>query len=97
MTKDLHKAIVKRSLLYNLFLCSKSETSRKEYKKYFCSNFFRKAKKDHFSISSITDNNIFWQTVNTLFSDKVKSHRNLNLAEKDKLTDDEEKIAEIFN
>ena len=32
-----------------------------------------------------------------LFTNKVKSHRTMNLVEKDKLTNDDEEIAKMFN
>ena len=50
MTKGSHKAIMKRSRLWNKFLCDRTETSRKEYKKQinFCVNLLKKAKKRPF-------------------------------------------------
>ena len=50
MTKDLPRAIMKRSRLLNNFLLDRTETSRKEYEKQrnFCINLLKKAKKDHF-------------------------------------------------
>ena len=33
MTKDLHKAIMKRSILRNTFLSNRTEMFRKEYRK----------------------------------------------------------------
>ena len=48
MTKNLHKAIIKRSRLTNKFLSDKTEISRKGNKKQrnFCVNLLKKAKKN---------------------------------------------------
>ena len=50
MTKNLHKAIMKRSRLRNKFLSDRTEISRKEYKKQrnFCVNLLKRAKKRTF-------------------------------------------------
>ena len=60
ITKNLHKAIMKRSRLRNKFLSDRTKMSRKEYKKQrnFCVNLLKRAKKQHFSnlhINSISD------------------------------------------
>ena len=51
MTKNLHKAIMKRSRLRNKFLSDRTKMSRKEYKKQrnFCVNLLKRAKKEHFA------------------------------------------------
>ena len=77
MTKSLHKAIMKRSRLWNKFLCDRTEKSQKEYKKQrnFWVNLLKKAKKDHFAnldVNSVLDNRKFWENVKPLFSNKVK-------------------------
>ena len=59
MTKDLHKAIMKRSRLRNKFLRDRTDISREEYKKQrnLCVSLLKKAKKDHFAnldIKSVT-------------------------------------------
>ena len=64
MTKGLYKANMKRSRLRNKFLCDRTETFRKEYKKqrYFCVNLLKKVKKDHFAnldVNSVLDNRKF--------------------------------------
>ena len=48
-TKNLHKAIMKRSRFRNNFLSDRTETSRKEYKKerYLCVNHLKRAKSEH--------------------------------------------------
>ena len=49
MTKDLHKAIMKRSRLRNKFVRYRTDISRDEYKKQrnLCVCLLKKAKKDH--------------------------------------------------
>ena len=78
MTKDLHKAVMKRSRLRNKFLRDRTEMSRKEYRKRrnFCGNLLKKAKREHFAnldVNSVSDSKKFWQ----LFSNKLKSQNYL--------------------
>ena len=51
ITKNLHKAIMKRSRLRNKFLSDRTEMSRKEYKmqRNLCVNLLKRAKKEHFA------------------------------------------------
>ena len=102
MTKDLHKAIMKRSRLRIKFLRDRTNISRKEYKKQrnLCVSLLKKAKKDHFTnldIKSVTDNKKFWQVVKPLFSNRVKAKTVIKLVENDAMIDDESEIAKIFN
>ena len=102
MTKDLHKAIMKRSRLRNRFLRDRTDIFREEYKKQInlCVNLLKKAKKDHFAnfdIKSVTDNKKFWQTVKPLSSNKVKAKTVIKLVENDAVIVDESEIAKIFN
>ena len=102
MTKDLHKAIMKRSRLRNKFLRDRTDISREEYKKQrnLCVSLLKKAKKDHFAnldIKSVTDNKKFWQTVKPLFSNKVKTKTVIKLVENDAMTDGESGTAKLFN
>ena len=102
MTKDLHKAMKKRSRLRNKFLRDRTETSWKEYKKQrnICANLLKKARKDHFSnldVNSVLDNKKFWQNVKSFFSNKVKAEPTITLIENDEMIDNEIKIAKIFN
>ena len=48
------------------------------------------------SIKSVTDNK-FWQTVKSLFSNKVKAKTVIKLVENDVMIEDESEIAKIFN
>ena len=93
MTKGLHKAIMKRSRLRNKFLHDRTETSRKEYKKQrnFCVNLLKKAKKRPFQIKESSAKPLFSNKV------KVKAQTSIKLFENDETTDNEIKIAKIFN
>ena len=59
MTKDLHKAIMKRSRLRNKFLRDRADISREEYKKQrnLCVSHF-----PNLDAKSVTDNKTFWKT-----------------------------------
>ena len=76
MTKDLNKAIMKRSKLRNTFLKEKSDSARKAYtsQRNICVKLLRKTKRNYFAnldVNSITDNRKFWQTAKPLFSNKL--------------------------
>ena len=94
MTKNLQKAVMKRSRLRNNFLGDWTEMSVKEYKKQrnFCVNLLKRAKKEHFAnldIKSIPDDKKFWHIVKLLFSNKVKGKTTIKLVENDEMIDDE--------
>ena len=91
MTKNLHKAIMKRSRLRNKFLSNRTQMSRKKYKKT------TKLSRDfaNLGINSISDNKKFWQIVKPLFSNKGK--KTFKLFENDVMIDDKIEIAKIFN
>ena len=97
MTKNLHKAIMKRSRLRKKFLSNRTEMSRKEYKKQrkFCVNLLKRAKKEHFAnldMNSISDNKKYWQIVKPLFSNKVKGKTTIKLVGNDEMIDDKLKL-----
>ena len=102
MTKDLHKAIMKRFRFRSKFLRNRTDISRDEYKKqrHVCVSLLKKAKKDYFAnldIKSVTDNKNFWETVKTLFSNKVKARTVIKLVEHGATIDDDSKITKRFN
>ena len=82
MTKELHKAIIKRSRLKNRFLKAKSITDRKNYniQRNYCKKLLRSIKKLYFNnleMSKINDNRSFWKTIVVLFSKKnLKKQKN---------------------
>ena len=102
MTKDLNKAIMKRSKLRNTFLKEKSDSARKAYasQRNICVNLLRKTKKNYFAnldVNSITDNRKFWQTAKPLFSNKLPHKETINLSENGKILNNDNEIAITFN
>ena len=90
MTGKLSKAIMKRSKLRNRFLKEKCEVSRKAYniQRNYCVILLRKTKRDYFAnikINNIADNKKFWQTVKSLFSDKIDHRETINLIDNELL------------
>ena len=82
MTKELHKAMMKRSRLRNKILKTKSITGRKNYNVQwnYCKKLLRSTKKSYFNnldISKINDNRSFWKTVVPLFRKKPQKVRKL--------------------
>ena len=101
MTKDLHKAIMKRPRLRNEFLGDRTDYSREQYKnqRNLCVSLLKKAKKDYFANHDITfviDDKIFLQTVKPLFSNKVKSKTIIKLVENYVMIEDESEKAKTF-
>ena len=85
-TKDLHKAIMKRSKLRNMFLKSRNLSDRKNYtsQRNLCKKLLKSTKRTYFNnldISKVTDNRTFWKTVLPLFSNKFSKSKKLNLTE----------------
>ena len=77
---------MKRSLLRNKFLNTKSDIDRKAYNKQrnLCVSLIRSEKKNFFSninTSDITDKT-FWKTVKPFFTDKMKTKSKITLIEK---------------
>ena len=84
MTKELHKAIMKRSRLRNKFL--KSIIDRKNYnvQRNYCKKLLRSTKKSYFNtlyISKINDNSSLWKTIVPLFLKKTSRSEKINLTE----------------
>ena len=102
MTKDLIKAIMKRSKLRNTFLKEKSDSARKAYtsQRNICVNLLRKTKKNYFAnldVNSITDNRKFWQTVKPLFSNKLPHKETINLSKNGQILNNDKEIAITLN
>ena len=86
MTRELSKAIMKRSKLRKRFLKEKEkgEVSRRAYttQRNYCVNLMRKTKREYFAnikINNIADNKKLWQTIKPLFSDEVNHRETINL------------------
>ena len=76
MNKNLQKAIMNRSRLFNSYRKEKTEATRSAYKrqKKFCVKLVRKTKRefyDNLNVTYITENKLFWKTVKPSFTDKT--------------------------
>ena len=88
MSKPLHKAILMRSRMKNLYLKNKTDLNWSNYKtqRNFCTNLLRKTKKEYFSkldIIKISDSKKFWKTIKPFFSDKGLNCNKMMLSEND--------------
>ena len=102
VNKDLNKAIIQRSRLFNKYLKDKTRVARVAYKKQrnVCVSILRKSKKCCYESSdtkNITNSKKFWGTVKPLFSNKVRSSTNITLNEDEKLIKNKYQIANILN
>ena len=102
VTKQLRKAIMKRSKLRNDFLKDRNDASQSAYRKQrnLCVTLLRKAKKQYFSNLEpklITDNKKFWNSVKPLFSDKITVKEIINLTENGEILSSDTDIADTFN
>ena len=73
MSKELHKAIMKRPRLRNKFLKHRTDTNKKNYstQEYLCKKLLKNTKKSYFEnlgTKNITDSKSFWRTVPPLFT-----------------------------
>ena len=106
---------MKRSRLRNKFLNTKSNIDRKACNKQcnLCVCLIRSEKKNFFSninTSDITHNKTFGKTVNTFFTDKIKTKSKITLTEKkvvsqegqeeivsEKIITEDQAVADVFN
>ena len=94
MTKELSKAIMRRTKLQNQFLKKRTSEAKLRYNKQInlCVNLLRKTKRNHYEdldLKDINDNKKFWTTVKPLFCNKIKSVENITLDENCKLVRDD--------
>ena len=102
MTKELRKAIMKRSQLKNRYNKNRNYENWFLYKKQrnFCVSLLRKTKRNYFKnvkMQDITDNEKFWKTIRPYFSDKGYKQTKISIVEKDSIITDEKKIAVLMN
>ena len=102
VTKELRKAIMKRTRLRNIFLKKRSENSKALYNKQrnICVSLTRKAKKSYYGnldAKSVSDNKIFWKRISPLFSNKIKAKEKITLVENEKIISNDLEIANTFN
>ena len=97
MSKELRKAIMKRSQLKNRYNKNRNYENSYLYKKQrnFCVSLLRKTKRNYFKnvkIQDITDNKKFWKTIRPYFSDKGYNQTKITIVEKDSIITDEKKL-----
>ena len=102
MTKELHKAIMKRSRLRNKFLKDRTENNQKNFKhqRNFCKKLLRTTKKSYYSnldIKKVTDNKTFWKTIIPLFTKRPLKGEKINLIENGKNISNDTELCDIFN
>ena len=84
MTKQMRKAIIRRSRLKNIYNQARSPENWDNYKKQhsFCVDLLQKTKRSYFeqiNIKDISDHKNFWNTIKLFFSNKeLKSQTNVN-------------------
>ena len=96
MTKELRKAIMKRSQLKNRYNKNHNYKNWYLYKKQknFWVSLLRKTKRNYFKnvkIQDVTDNKKFWKTIQPYFSDKEYNQAKIKIVEKDSVITDEKK------
>ena len=97
MTKELLKAIMKRSQLKNRYNKNQNYKNWYLYKKQrnFCVSFIKKTKRNYFKnvkIQDITDNKKLWKTIRSYFSDKGYNQSKITIVEKDSIITDGKKF-----
>ena len=102
MTKELRKAIMKRSQVKNRYNKNRNYENWYLYKKQsnFCVSLLRKTKRNYFKnvkMQDITDNKKFWETIRPYFRDKGYNQTKITIVEKDSIITDEKKIATLMN
>ena len=87
ITKDLSKAIMKRSKLRNNYLKNKTDANRMLYKKQrnYCVSLLRKSKTNYYANldeKKVSDNKLFWKVRKSSLSDKsCDKDQKINLVE----------------
>ena len=102
MTKELHKAIMKRSRLRNQFLKNKNKISRNNHKvqRNYRKKTLKNYKKQHlsnFDTSKVTDNRTFWKAIVPLFTTKASRGEKIILKEGNKNTTNDTELCEVIN
>ena len=102
VTRELRKAIMKRSFLESKFYKYRSEENRKALKKQknYCNRLSKRERRNYYSqlrLNNITDKKKFWYTMKPFFTDKEGSKDNIVLVEGDKIISDDIEVAQKFN
>ena len=102
MTKNVRKAIMRRSALENKYYKDKLPETNRAYKKQknYTRKLIRKEKRRYFSnlnINNYTDNKKIWNTVKPLFSNHGGGSQKITLVKDEKIISNDEEVAETFN
>ena len=102
MSKELHKAIMKRSRLRNKFLKHRTDTNKKNYntQKNLCKKLLKNTKKsyfENFDTKKITDNRSFWKAILPLFTQNSSKGEKINLIDESEIIFSDEEPCETFN
>ena len=102
MNKDIHKAIMTRTRLRNIFLKEPNEMNRIAYKKQrnYCVSLMGQSKKQYhgsLNVNHLKDNKNFWRVVKPNFSNKILGTNRVILKDGGKIISDTEKVADTFN
>ena len=99
MTKELHKAIMKRSRLRNKFLKDRTENNQKNFKLRRTKDLLRTTKKLYYSnldIKKVTHSKTFWKTI-IPFHKKTFERWEINLIENGKNISNDTELCNIYN
>ena len=99
MTKQLRKAIMKRSALEKKYYKSKRLDDKQAFKKQrnYCNRLYKREKRNYFNninLREITDNKKFWKTVKPFLTNKGDFHKQITLIEGDQIISKDVEIAE---
>ena len=102
VTKDLRKAIMKRSRLKNLFNNQRTHQNQVNYimqlNRYV--NLLRKTNQNYFTNlnkKDVADSKTFWKTIKRNFNEKGSSSNKITLPEKRSFLNDNKKICNTMN
>ena len=102
MTKELRKAIMKRSFLENRKFQLGTEEAIQAFKKQrnYCNRLRKRTRKNYYNnldLKKITDNTKFWEIMCPLFSDKGGIRDRIVLVENDEIISESVEVAQTFN
>ena len=102
ISKPLRKSIMRSSHLEKVYYKNKFEKNFKAYKKQknFCSRLYKKERKRFFNnlnLSFVTDNKLFWKTIQPFFLNKVNYGSQIKFVEKDEVLQDDDLIPKELN
>ena len=102
MTKNLRKAIMKRSQLENKYISNSTVENRNKYKKHknFCSKLYKKERKKFYSqldIKNLTNNKLFWKTMKPFLSEKCTYASKISLVHNYNVISDDQELEDTFN